>query len=559
MLIFGIFSAAILLRLWNLDKETGLWYDEMSIFSIASQSFPFGMLKADAHRFLLFPLYYLDYHIWIKAFGESDFVIRLMSVFFDVLSMGVIFLCAMEFPKTKQDENICGSSVGAGICAAFLYAINATFLYYSQEAKFYSLTFFLVGLMMFFALRLAKGPNTKNVLLFCFSGLILMYTHVSQVLLVTLLVAAAGIFLLKNKLRKESASLLLFFILSMFPMVVFSRFIPDYFSGNFDAVVWDWSFVLQLAQNLFSPVLVGLQNNYLNYNRLISAHLFDFKWILYIFFPVVFYLSAMVLGLRKNSTAKVFGLIFLLYLGFHLIFSVFTSYGVLVRYILPAFPLLIPICALGFQKIVVSRAGKIFTALFLIVNLLVIAGPVSPLKIERPAGYKSLAQMLEKNRINPDSTFVLPIRTVLLDKYFKINGEKISLYSLNGADFQKTYLRAQEIALANSKDAKYQAYKRFLLEKNPPELFQKRILDKFAPKKRGQQVVVITDKSICLFSEEQIREIAAQEGIYEKYPIQFLRMSKLNNFLILTLQKRLSIKKHFENEYFSVSVFEKTE
>ena len=72
---------ALIIRLINLDKTGGLWYDEINIYSIASQSFPAGMMKADAHRFLLFPLYYLIYHLWITLFGNSDLVIRLMSVF----------------------------------------------------------------------------------------------------------------------------------------------------------------------------------------------------------------------------------------------------------------------------------------------------------------------------------------------------------------------------------------------------------------------------------------------------------------------------------------------
>ena len=48
---------ALIIRLINLDKTGGLWYDEINIYSIASQSFPAGMMKADAHRFLLFPLF----------------------------------------------------------------------------------------------------------------------------------------------------------------------------------------------------------------------------------------------------------------------------------------------------------------------------------------------------------------------------------------------------------------------------------------------------------------------------------------------------------------------
>ena len=164
---------ALLIRLINLDKQGGLWYDEMSIYSIASQSFPEGMLKTDAQRFLLFPLYYFVYHFWITILGNSDFIIRLMSVFFDILSLVAAYFAGKTFSEfLEKDEKF---QKNTGFIYALLYAINSSFIYYAQEAKFYSMTFFLVNLLMIFWLNFLKNQDKKSFSLFYLANFLLIH------------------------------------------------------------------------------------------------------------------------------------------------------------------------------------------------------------------------------------------------------------------------------------------------------------------------------------------------------------------------------------------------
>ena len=166
-IMFGlILAAGILFRLINLDKSGGLWYDEATIYSIASQHGLSGMYNADSHRFLLFPLYYIIYNLWINILGNSDLIIRLMSVFFDILAIITAYFTGRQLGKNldiKHDKT--------GLIYMLLYAVNSSFIYYAQEAKFYSLTFFIINLILLYWLKFifdkssSIAPPPKNLLI----------------------------------------------------------------------------------------------------------------------------------------------------------------------------------------------------------------------------------------------------------------------------------------------------------------------------------------------------------------------------------------------------------
>lgn len=174
---------ALILRLNNLDKASGLWYDEMTIYSIASKNSIAGMLQEDSHRFLLFPLYFLIYKFWISIFGNSDYVIRLMSVFFDMASVISAFWVGATFASFIGKDEV---KHKIGLFNMLLYTINASFIYYAQEAKFYSLTFFLINILIICWLKFLKNPNKSCIITFLLSNAILLYTYTSQILLIVI-------------------------------------------------------------------------------------------------------------------------------------------------------------------------------------------------------------------------------------------------------------------------------------------------------------------------------------------------------------------------------------
>lgn len=543
LVLIIIFGFAI--RLINLDKNGGLWYDEITIYSI-SQNF-----SGDLKRFLQFPIYYVFYKFWICILGNSDFVIRLMSVIFDILSLFMTFILTKNIYKIFSNDEI--QSIKAGLVSSSLYAVNSSFIYYAQEAKFYSFTFFAVLLFFIFWIKfLDKNCSKINFVLFYLSTLILLYSNTCQIVLIMFAFILMTVLFVKRNIIKQKLSYLMILSTVFIPLIIFLIRIKGYFTGNFDAVVFDNSFTLSVLQNYFSPILIGVQNNVLNYQKFLIKHLLDIKYLVYVLIPVIISIFGILYSVKKSVICRYLFLICSLYLVFHLILPLFSSYKPLVRYTLFVLPIFISLLAVGLKVLTNKYLKRCLFAVLIFINAFCLILPSSALFIQRPDGYKTLADFLKVNNIPNNANFILPIRENLLDKYYKIRGEKLSLYILNSDAAQKTYLTNDEInGLKNDNGNKQIYYKRFLTNDKISEEFIKFVDEKFSVNK---PIVLITDKSICVFNNQQISQIV-QSSHYSNYALQFLRLSKLNNDLLKVLKLRFKRYDVYNSDMWDVYVF----
>ena len=322
--------------------------------------------------------------------------------------------------------------------------------------------------------------------------------------------------------------------------------------GNFDAVVFDNSFTLSVFQNYFSPILIGVQNNVLNYQKFLIKHLLDIKYLVYVLIPVIISIFGILYSVKKSVICRYLFLICSLYLVFHLILPLFSSYKPLVRYTLFVLPIFISLLAVGLKVLTNKYLKRCLFAVLIFINTFCLILPSSALFIQRPDGYKTLADFLKVNNIPNNANFILPIRENLLDKYYKIRGEKLSLYILNSDAAQKTYLTNDEInGLKNDNGNKQIYYKRFLTNDKISEEFIKFVDEKFSVNK---PIVLITDKTICVFNNQQISQIV-QSSHYSNYALQFLRLSKLNNDLLKVLKSRFKRYDVYNSDMWDVHVF----
>jgi len=543
LVLIIIFGFAI--RLINLDKNGGLWYDEITIYSI-SQNF-----SGDLKRFLQFPIYYVFYKFWICILGNSDFVIRLMSVIFDILSLFMTFVLTKNIYKIFSNDEI--QSIKAGLVSSSLYAVNSSFIYYAQEAKFYSFTFFAVLLFFIFWIKfLDKNCSKINFVLFYLSTLILLYSNTCQIVLIMFAFILMTVLFVKRNIIKQKLSYLMILSTVFIPLIIFIIRIKGYFTGNFDAVVFDNSFTLSVFQNYFSPILIGVQNNVLNYQKFLIKHLLDIKYLVYVLIPVIISIFGILYSVKKSVICRYLFLICSLYLVFHLILPLFSSYKPLVRYTLFVLPIFISLLAVGLKVLTNKYLKRCLFAVLIFINTFCLILPSSALFIQRPDGYKTLADFLKVNNIPNNANFILPIRENLLDKYYKIRGEKLSLYILNSDAAQKTYLTNDEInGLKNDNGNKQIYYKRFLTNDKISEEFIKFVDEKFSVNK---PIVLITDKTICVFNNQQISQIV-QSSHYSNYALQFLRLSKLNNDLLKVLKSRFKRYDVYNSDMWDVHVF----
>lgn len=223
-MIWGILSLGLILRLISLNQS--LWLDE-AINVMAAKSYSFlGILteyaKADFHP----PLYFAIIWIWTKLFGFSEIIVRLPSVIFGLLTIWLVYLTGRKVYSKKL-----------GILAAFLLALNPLHIYYSQEARMYSLATLAVGLNFLLFIKLIKNEKVNFIFIIFSDLLILMSDYVAYLVFPAQLLF---ILLLKKNylLKKWSISLLIALIVSSFWIPVFLNQINIGYRVSSDIPLW---------------------------------------------------------------------------------------------------------------------------------------------------------------------------------------------------------------------------------------------------------------------------------------------------------------------------------
>ncbi len=151
-MIWIILGAGLILRLIGLNQS--LWLDE-GINIMAAKSFSlFGMVTqyaiADFHP----PGWFVILWVWGKLFGYSEISVRLPSVIFGVLTMYITYLLG----KKIVSKNL-------GLLAALLLCINPLHIYYSQEARMYSLASLAVAINILLLIKIIKGEKVSLIFL----------------------------------------------------------------------------------------------------------------------------------------------------------------------------------------------------------------------------------------------------------------------------------------------------------------------------------------------------------------------------------------------------------
>jgi mannosyltransferase len=126
------------------------------------------------------PLYYLLAWGWRHPFGTSEWGLRSLSALAGVASVPVVFAAARHFAGTR-----------AALIAAALVACNPMLVWYSQEARAYSLLVLMaaVGLLLF--ARARERPTAGRLAAWAAVGVLTLLTHYFGVFLV----AAEGLLL----------------------------------------------------------------------------------------------------------------------------------------------------------------------------------------------------------------------------------------------------------------------------------------------------------------------------------------------------------------------------
>jgi 4-amino-4-deoxy-L-arabinose transferase-like glycosyltransferase len=139
---------ALALRVYHLDTQS-IWYDEGLSIQLAAQApaQAIALSAATDHP----PLHTLLLGAWMLAAGESDFVVRYLSVFCGVLVVALTYALGKRYAER------------AGLIAAGLMAIAPLAVYYSQETRGYMLLTALILIATLAALSLISGDRRKRI------------------------------------------------------------------------------------------------------------------------------------------------------------------------------------------------------------------------------------------------------------------------------------------------------------------------------------------------------------------------------------------------------------
>ena len=162
VLLVGLLLIASFLRLHHLDKES-LWMDEL--YQVSSYSQPFDKMPDYAARQQQPPLDYFIGHL-ICCISCTDFAVRVPAAFFGVGAVLLVTLLAVK---------MCSPSValGTGLIAAVL-PFN---IYFSQEARPYSIAIFFFLALIWSLDRFLSFENLRNTTALCLLAFTLAFLH----------------------------------------------------------------------------------------------------------------------------------------------------------------------------------------------------------------------------------------------------------------------------------------------------------------------------------------------------------------------------------------------
>lgn len=166
-----ILFVAFSVRVGSLAFQS-LWRDEVDAIRFALAPLP-DLIKTFTQPGFNGPLYFLMLRGWIGAAGQSEFALRFPSLIFGVVSITLIFVLG---------QRLFNRSIG--LIAAILFAFSAYQVWYSQEAKMYTLITALALASIYFLRRGIEEGNSRYWIGVIVSTSLAMYAHILAALLI---------------------------------------------------------------------------------------------------------------------------------------------------------------------------------------------------------------------------------------------------------------------------------------------------------------------------------------------------------------------------------------
>jgi mannosyltransferase len=151
------------LRFFNLGYNS-LWLDEATTYGVSQGSFAEIWQTSVTGEFHP-PLFHWIVHLML-TFGHSEIVLRAVPALLGTLVIPVFYLIGKEF----RDKNV-------GIISAALITVSYFGIFYSQEARAYSVVLFVFSLAILFYLRALRTDKIAHWVLFALLSALAVWIH----------------------------------------------------------------------------------------------------------------------------------------------------------------------------------------------------------------------------------------------------------------------------------------------------------------------------------------------------------------------------------------------
>lgn len=158
-----LIAAASALRFAGLGVES-LWLDEGITYSC--MEFSWVDLLREFSKTVQAPLYYFIEKFWCGLFGYSEFALRFPSALMGILCVAGVYLLGRELFGER-----------AGFYSAVVLAVNPFAVFYSQDARPYSLFLLTTLLSLYFFLRVMRGTRRGSRTGYVLTTAAMLYTH----------------------------------------------------------------------------------------------------------------------------------------------------------------------------------------------------------------------------------------------------------------------------------------------------------------------------------------------------------------------------------------------
>jgi mannosyltransferase len=207
------------LRFFTLGYNS-LWLDEATTYGVSQGSFAEIWQTSVTGEFHP-PLFHWIEHFML-TFGHSEIVLRAVPALLGTLAIPVFYLIGKEF----RDKNV-------GIISAALLTVSYFGIFYSQEARAYSVVLFVFSLAILFYLRALRTDKKTDWVLFALLSALSVWIHYFVLIALGVIYLHAIISLaarLKRDIRKGKNLLLALCVMTVFILPLLFIVVERYFT-----------------------------------------------------------------------------------------------------------------------------------------------------------------------------------------------------------------------------------------------------------------------------------------------------------------------------------------